>query len=153
MYEKKVKITAISAIVAAGLLVGLMIILPFLITNNAQTNGFAVFFMFVVSMFGDIAVYASAISFVIVAIVFSTRLLKTQSLEMLISYNKRLLIATYVLLPFLAAGMIANGGFIYPSKLGLFPLVYTIVASIAYLTCLIAQILSMSALKSTQNSK
>ena len=145
--NRKTKISAISALATAGILVGLMIMIPFLISNTAETNGLAVFFMFIVGALGDIAVYASAVSFTVVALVFAIRILTTADTDKQRSYNKRILIAACVLLPFLAVGIISNAGLIYPSKLGLFPLIYTIIVAVAYAACLIAQIVSLAALK------
>ena len=145
--NNKTKISAISALTTAVLLVGLMILTPFLFFNSVQENGFSAFFALLFSMIGDIAVYASSIAFVAVALVFSIRILKTPSSEKQRSYNKKLLTAACVLIIFLAAGLIGNIGSIYPSKLGLFPLIYIIVVVVSYVFSLIAQIVSISALK------
>lgn len=147
MYNRKSKVSAILAIITAVLLVGLMVLLPFLPNNVGEENGLAVFFIVLFSLFGYAIIYASAIPFAIVALIFGIKILKQQSRERLISFNVRMLIATCVLLPFLAAGVIGSIGSILESKLGSFPMIYTVAVSVAYIACLITQIVTIVVLK------
>ena len=147
MYNRKSKVSAIFALITAVLLIGFMILLPFLPHNLGEENGLAIFFIFLFSIFGCAAIYASAIPFTIVALIFGIKMLKQQSRKKLISFNVRMLIATCVLLPFLAVGVIGSSGTIFQSKLGVFPMIYTIVVSVAYIACLIAQISTIIVLK------
>ncbi len=105
MYNKKSKTSAILAIITAVLLIGFMILLPFLRYNVEDGNGLAAFFAVLFSVYGYPVIYASALSFVIVALIFGIKMLKQQSRNKLISFNTRMLIATCVLLPFLAVGL------------------------------------------------
>ena len=147
MYNKKSKVSAILAVITAVLLIGFMILLPFLRYDVENGNGFAAFFIFIFSFFSYAIIYASAIPFVIVALVFGIKMLKQQSRKMLISLNVRLLITTCVLLPFLAAGIIGGSGSIFQSKFEQFPMIYTIVMAVFYVSCLIAQIVTIVVLK------
>ena len=150
MYNRKSKFSAILAIITAILLIGFMILLPFLPYNSDESNGLALFFMLLFSFFGYAIIYAAAIPFIIVAFVFGIRMLRQQSRERLISYNVRMLITTCVLLPFLAVGLIGSIGMITESKFGLFPILFTIVVSVAYIACLITQIITIVVLKKSQ---
>lgn len=147
MYNKKSKTSAILAIITAGLLIGLMILLLFLKYDVKEDNFFAAFFVVLFSLFGYAIVYVSAIPFVIVALVFGIKMLKQQSRQKLISFNKRLLIATCILLPFLAVGLIGSSELTSQSKLGLFPPIYIIIVALAYFICLITQIVTIIVLK------
>ena len=124
-----------------------MILLPFLRYDTEEGNGLAAFFAYYFSIFGYPIIYASAISFVIVALIFGIKMLKQQSRDRLIFFNVRMLITTCVLLPFFAAGLIASVGLILQSELGLFPTIYTIAVSIVYIICLITQIVTIVILK------
>ena len=147
MYNGKSKISASLALITALLLIGFMILLPFLLHNISEDVGIAAFFIVLLSLLGDIAIYASAIPFAIVALVFGLKMLKEQSREMLISLNIRMLITTCVLLPFLAAGVISSIGTISESRFGVFPIVYTVIVTLSYVACLIAQVVTIIVLK------
>ena len=147
MHNKKSKIAAILVLVTAVLMIGFMILLPFSPYDTDEGNGFAAFFILLFSFFGYAVIYASAIPFTIVALVFGVKMLKAQSREVLISLNTRMLITTCVLLPFLAAGIFGSSGSIFQSKLGALPIVYTIIVAVAYFACLIAQIITIVTLK------
>ena len=147
MYNRKSKVSAIFAIMTAVLLIGFMVLLPFLRYDTEEGNGFAAFFIYYFSMFGYPTIYASSISFVIVALIFGIKMLKQQSRQKLISFNVRMLITTCILLPFLAAGLTASFGLIFQSELKLFPTICTIVVSVAYVVCLITQIVTIVVLK------
>ena len=147
MYNRKSKVSAILAIITAGLLIGFMILLPFLPNNIGEENGLAIFFIVLFSIFGYAIIYASAIPFAIVALIFGIKMLKQQSRKRLISFNIRMLITTCVLLPFLAVGVIGSIGSILQSKIGPFPIIYTVVVAVAYLACLITQIVTIVVLK------
>ena len=147
MYNRKSKISAILAIITAVLLIGFMVMLPFLHYNIDEGNGLAAFFIILFSIFGYAIIYASAISFTIVALIFGIKMLKQQSRKKLISFNVRMLITTCVLLPFLAVGLIGSSGLIFQSTLRQFPTVYTIVLSVTYIADLITQIVTIVLLK------
>ena len=147
MYNRKSKVSAILAIITAALLIGFMILLLFLPNNIGEENGLAVFFIVLFSFFGYAIIYASAIPFVTVALIFGIKMLKQQSRKRLISFNVRMLITTCVLLPFLAVGVVGSIGTILQSNLGLFPMIYTVVVSAFYIACLITQIATIVILK------
>ena len=147
MYNRKSKTSAILAIITAILLIGFMVLLPFLRYNAEENNALAAFFIIFFSIFGYAIFYAGAISFTIVAFVFGVKMLKQQSRKKLISFNVRMLITTCVLLPFLAVGLIGSSGLIFQSTLKLFPTIYTIVVSLAYIAVLITQIVTIVVLK------
>ena len=147
MYNRKSRVSAILGIITAVLLIGLMVLLPFLPNNVGAENGFAVFFIILFSLFGYAIIYASAIPFAIVALIFGIKMLKQEARKRLISFNVRMLIATCVLLPFLAVGVIGSVGSILESKIGLFPIIYTVIAAVAYIACLITQIVTIVVLK------
>ena len=147
MYNRKSKTSAILAIITAVLLIGFMILLPFLKYNTEEGNALAAFFIVLFSLFGYAVIYVSAIPFAIVALVFGIKMLKQQSRERLISFNVRTLITTCILLPFLAAGLILSSGSIFQSKFELFPIIYTIAVAVSYITCLISQIVTIVVLK------
>lgn len=147
MYNKKSKTSAILALVTAVLLIGFLILVPFLLFNISEDAGFAAFFIVLLSLLGCFAIYASAVPFVIVALVFGIKMLKEQSRERLISFNVRMLIATCVLLPFLAAGVFSSMGTISESQLGVFPVICTVIAALSYFACLVTQIVTIIILK------
>ena len=151
MYNAKAKPSAILAIVCAGLWIGFLILLPFLPANMDESMGWPVVFLVLVGLIGYAVLYASALPFVIVALIFGIKMLRQQSRQKLISYNVRLLIADCVLLPFLAGGLIGSIGVITQSKLGFFPTIFMIAVSLAYLACLAAQIVTIAALKRTRD--
>ena len=153
MYNRKSKVSAILAIITAVLLIGFMVLLPFLPNNVGEENGLAVFFIVLFGLFSYAIIYASAIPFTIVALIFGIKMLKRQSRKMLISFNVRLLITTCVLLPFLAVGVTGSIGTILQSKLGLFPMIYTVVVSTFYIACLITQITTIVVLKKSPEAQ
>ena len=93
------------------------------------------------------SIYASAIPFAIVALIFGIIMLKQQSRKKLISYNVRLLIATCVLLPFIAIGLFIISEMLFNSTLGVFPIIYTILLALAYIASLVTQIVAIVLLK------
>ena len=147
MYNRKSKISAIFAIITAILLIGFMVLLPFLQYDVGEGNGLAAVFITLFYILGCMPIYAGSIAFVIVALVFGIKMLKQQSRKKLISFNVRMLITTCVLLPFLAVGLIICSGLIFQSTLELFPTIYTIVVSSAYIAGLITQIVTIVVLK------
>ena len=147
MYNKKSKVSAVLTLVSAALVVGCMILMPFLLYNT-QLEGIATPFVLLLSLiFGFEPLYASAIPYAIVALTFGSKMLKQQSRKQLISLNTRMLITTCVLLPFLAWGMIMSRDLIVNSSLGFFPIVYTAVTALAYIAALIAQLVTTVSLK------
>lgn len=147
MYNKKSKTSAILAIVAALLVIGFMILMPFAMSNTEMEGVGAVFVILFAVIFSLLPLYASAIPFVITALVYAGRMLKQQSRQKLISFNKSLLIATCVLLPFLAWGAFSAKELIVQSSYGLFPVIYTVLTALAYVAALIAEIATIVTLK------
>ena len=151
MYNKKSKASAILTICAAALLIGLMVMLPCLKMDAGDTDdaGAAVGAVFAMLIFilGCLPLYASSIAFSIVGLIFGIKMLKEQGRQQLISLNKRVLIATCVLFPILAIGLILSSTLIFSSTLGQLPIIYTFVAVVVYLAALIAQIVAIVILK------
>ena len=151
MYNKKSKASAILLIVTAVLLVGLMILFLFLRPHVGDDSdlgeGVGAVFSMLFFILGCIPLYAGALAFVIVALVFGGKMLKQQSRQKLISFNVRQLIATFVLLPFIAVGLIICSPLFTTSTLGMLPIVYTIVTALAYVASLITQIATIAVLK------
>ena len=147
MYNRKSKTSAIITIISAILIFGLMILLPFVL-NNTELEGVEAFAAILVSIiFSILPLYLSAIPYFIVGLVFGIRMLKQQSRKKLISFNVSALIATCVLLPFLAWGVFASSELIFNSSLSFFPIVYTVATAVAYVGSLIAQIVTIALLK------
>ena len=147
LYYKKSRASAILIIITAALLIGFMILLRFLQFNADDASwqeGFAVIFTVI---FGYPLLYASSVAFSIVAIIFGILMLRQQSRKKLISLNKRMLIATCVLLPFIALAMYMINKMIFKSTLGAFPIVYAVTTWVAYIAGLIAQIVTIILLK------
>ena len=153
MFNKKSKASAILLIVTAVLLVGLMILFLFLrpqVEDEGDLGeGLGAVFSMLFFILGCIPLYAGAVLFVIVALVFGCKMLKQQSGKTLISYNTRQLIATCVLLPFIVAGLIICSPLFTTSTLGLTPVIYTVVTMLAYAASLITQIATIVVLKKT----
>ena len=148
MYNKKSKLSAVLTIVTAILLIGLMIMLPFLQYKTADdSEDLSGLIVVVVIIYGFPLVYGSSIPFAIVALIFGIKMLKQQSRKKLISFNTRMLITTCVLLPFLAIGLYISAALIFNSTFGLFPIIYFVVTALAYIADLIAQICTIVALK------
>ena len=151
MYNKKSKASAILLIITAVLLVGLMILFPFLqphIEDSSDASeGIGAAFGVLFFIIGCFPLYAGAVSFVIVASVFGIKMLKQQLRSKLISYNVRQLIATCVLLPFIAVGLIICSALFANSTLGIFPIIYVIIVALAYVASLITQIVTIPLLK------
>ena len=146
MYNKKSKASAILAVITAVMLVGFMVLLPFLLYNT-EIKGAGVLIIIFTLILGYLPLYASAIPYVIVASIFGGKMLKEQSRHKLISFNTRMLITACVLLPFLAWGLVSSSEVISQSSLGIFPIVYTVVMALAYVAALIAQIVTIVVLK------
>ena len=151
MYNKKSKASAILTITAAVLVLGMMILLPFLQPkiegDNEVGAGIGAVFALLFFILGCLPLYASALPFTIVGVIFGSKMLKEQSCQTLISLNKRMLIATCVLLPILLVGIFLSSALIVSSSLGLLPVIYIVVTMVAYLAALIAQIVALVMLK------
>lgn len=151
MYNKKSKVSAILTIVAAVLVLGLMILLPLLQPkvegDNEVGAGIGAVFALLFFILGCLPLYASALPFAIVGLVFGCKMLKEQARQKLISLNKRMLIATCVLLPVLFVGLLLSGALIANSSLGLLPVIYTVVTAISYFAALVCQIVAIVLLK------
>ncbi|MCH5148597.1 MAG: hypothetical protein J1G05_04445 [Clostridiales bacterium] len=148
MYNKKSKVSAWLAIATALLLIGFMILLPFLQYKTAEGDGLgvgiALIFMII---YGFPVIYLSSIPFVIVALIFGIKMLKQQSRKKLISLNVRMLITSIVLTPFLIFGFMLAGGIAFHSVLGLFPIIYAVLIALAYAAGIVAQIATIIILK------
>ncbi|MCH5165421.1 MAG: hypothetical protein J1G01_03365 [Clostridiales bacterium] len=147
MYNKKSRVSAIMAITNAALFIGFMIMFSTL-TYNAEKGGLsAAFFIFLFGAYGSVLVYASAIPFVLVSLIFGINMLFHKTREKLISYNKRLLIATCVLLPFIALGLTYVAELFLMSAINLFSGIYTFFIGALYVAGLITQIVTIVVLK------
>ena len=146
MYNKKSKVSAVFAIIAALLLVGIMILFPFLMSNT-ELEGAEVLVIIFAFILGFIPLYASAAPFVLVALIFGIKMLKEQSRKKLISFNVRMLITSLVLLPILTWSLITSSGLIAESSFGLFPVIYTIATALAYVGGIVAQIVTIAILR------
>ena len=150
MYNSKSKGSAILTIVAAVLLAGFLILLPFLrikVDENVAGAGFAAFFGTLFGIYGYVAIFLSGTPFFIVALIFGVKMLREQQQDKLISLNVRMLIAALILLPFLVVGGMLGSVLILGSQLGLLPLIYAIVIAIIYLAAIVSQIVAIVALK------
>lgn len=148
MYNKKSKASAILVIVTALLLVGFMVMLRFLQYDVAEDDGLGVgIAVIVIVIFGYPPLYVCSSIFAIVAVVFGIRMLKQQSRKKLISFNVRMLITTCVLLPLFAVALSITGAMIFQSTMGIWPIVYTIIAASTYIIGLITQIVTIILLK------
>ena len=153
MYNKKSRISAILLIVTVALLIGFMIMLPFLQYKQVDGDGDlgaaigSAVEIIIVIVFAYPAIYVSSATFCIVALVFGIKMFKQQSRKKLIGYNKRMLITTCVILPFLAFGLAFGSEMLFNSTLGVFPIIYTVLIALAYLACLVMQIVTIILLK------
>lgn len=150
MYNVKSRTSAILTIVTAVLLIGFMVLIPFLrykVENNDGQEALTALFVTIISFIGCSSIYLSAISFAVVGLIFGIKMLKQQSKEMLIFYNVRMLITTCVLLLSLAWGFILSYALIFNSTLELLPVIYTIAIALAYIATLVTQIVTINALK------
>ena len=146
MYNKKSRISAILALANAALFIGFMIIFSTL-KYSAEGGLSAAFFIFLFGAYGSVLVYVSSIPFVLVSLIFGVKMLLQKSREKLISFNKRLLIATCVLLPFIALGLIYVADLFLMSAIGQFPGIYTFFIGALYVVGLITQIVTIVVLK------
>ena len=146
MYNSKSKTSAILAIITAVLLVGLMVLVPFLLYNT-ELEGLEALALIFAFIYGFLPLYVGAFIWTIVGLVFGIKMLKQQSRKKLISFNRRMLATTIVLLPLIAFGMTLCSSLILRSSLGLFPTIYTVITALAYIACLITQIATIVALK------
>ena len=146
MYNRLSKASGISAIIAAALMFGFLIMLPIL-GVDLQEFGIAAIFVVIFVIIAYVLIYLSAIPYFIVALVFGIRILKQQDRKKLIAYNKSLLIAACVLLPFLAFSIIFGINFTFAARVNLTALLYTVLLGCAYLASLITSIVSLVLLK------
>ena len=146
MYNRLSRASAISAVVAAVLMFGFLIMLPIL-GVDWQEFGIGIIFVMAFVIIAYILIYLSALPFAIVALVFGIKMLKQQSRKKLIAHNKSVLIATCVLLPFLAFSIIYGINFTFAARVNLTALLYTVLLGCAYLASLITSIVSLVLLK------
>ena len=146
MYNKKSKISAILTIVTALLLVGVMILLPFLL-NNSEMEGLEVLALIFGLIYGFVPLYLGAVIFAIVALALGSKMRKEQERKKLISLNRRMLAAGLVLMPFIAFGLFACSAVIAQSVLGVIPIIYTVIVALAYVANIICNIATIVKLK------
>ncbi|MCH5351224.1 MAG: hypothetical protein J1F39_04585 [Clostridiales bacterium] len=151
MYNSKAKISAITILVTVGLVVGLMIMFPFMMTNlDGDASGLGlVFVLMLFGPWGTGILYLSTLPFVIVGLIFGIKMLRGTSRKKLISYNVRMLIATCVLAPFVGLGVTYIGMLFSMSAINLFFGLYGFLVAAAYVICLIMQIVAIVLLKKT----
>ena len=151
MYNKKSKASAILTIIAAVLVLGIMILLPFLRPTIESDDdlgaGIGAVFALLFFILGCLPIYLSSLPFAIVGLVFGSKMNKAQDRQKLISLNKRMLITSCVLLPVLIIGLILSSALIFNSSLGILPIIYTVVTMLVYIAALIAQIVALTTLK------
>ena len=150
MYNAKSRMSAILTIVTAVLLIVLMSLIPFMQYVAEEEEGIAAIFIVLISFLGYPFIYASAVPFVVVALVFGILMLVQQSPEKLISYNVRMLITTCVLAPFLGVVLLVGSSLIFPSSLGVVPIILTIAVIVTYIASFVTQIVTISLLKNSQ---
>lgn len=148
MYNKKSKASAVLAIVAALLMLGYLILLPITI-RTSTIEGLEIVALILVSAIFILPLYAGGLAFGITGLVYGGKMRKQQQRFKLISFNRGMLIATCVLLPFIAFGMLGSFSWISGSMLGVVPIIYTVLTVLAYLASLIVNIATLVALKKT----
>ena len=146
MYNRLSRASGITAIIAAALMFGFLLMLPIL-GVDWDGLGLAAVFLIIFVIIAYILIYICAIPYFIVALVYGIRILKQQDRKKLIAFNKSLLIATCVLLPFLAFSIIFGINFTFAARLNLTALLYTVLLGCAYLASLITSIVSLVLLK------
>ena len=146
MYNKKSKLSAILTIITAILVLVYVVMLPILLTSTEMEWSEVIALILFGLIIGFLPLYASAIPYIIVAFVFGGKMSKQQDRKKLISHNVSMLIATCVLLPFLALGLFTTSATV-PQTFGVFPVIYAVVTALSYVASLIAQIVTITKLK------
>ena len=147
MYNKKSKASALLTIITAILIIGYMVMLPILLSSSEMEFGEVIAILLIGMVVGLLPLYASAIPFAIVGLIFGPKMLKQQSRQKLISLNTRMLITTCVLLPVMVWGVFSNIDLVSQSKMGVFPVIYVVVMALGYVAALVAQIVALVLLK------
>lgn len=150
MYNKTSRVSAILLLVSVVLLVGFLAMLPNLQYQTEQGGAEAIgaaFLVLISVVLGYLPTYIISIIYAIVALVFGIRMLVEKTRDKLIKFNRRILIASCVLLPFFVFGLVMSGGMIAGSQLGVFPTIYTILVAIAYVANIVTQIVTLVKLK------
>ena len=111
----KSKLSGILVILAALLLIGFAFSYRFMDIKEIDLGG--AFLLFFFGGYAFIIIFASAGLFALIAIIFGIKILRAQSNERLISLNKRLFIAEFVLAPFVGVGL-AYAGMLYTMSTG-----------------------------------
>lgn len=148
MYNKISRASGIILVVVAALFIGMLIKIPFIQYNSTEDNGLGlVFIVALFGMYGNIIVYASTVPFIVCALVFGIIMLKQKSREKLISLNKRILIATCVLLPFVAIGLTYYYLLFTIAALDVLMTIFLFAVTILYPACVVTPIVTMILLK------
>lgn len=146
MYNRISKLSAISVLVAAALFIAFMVMVPFLNYTIDEDLG-AALFIFLFGAYSGVIIYVSQVPFVIVALVFGIKMLKEQSRERLVSFNKRMFIAALVLAPFVALGLAYVLSLFSISAIEIEQGIFTCVVTAVYAVCLIVPIVTIILLK------
>lgn len=147
MYNKKSRATAALAIISALLLIGMMVLMPFLLQNTELEGGDLFGSVIGFILFGFVPLYVGAIPFSLVALIFGVVMLKTKSRKKLISSNVKMLVTSLVLAAPIAVGLSVGRGFIAVSSFGVFPVILAVAAALAYVAGIVAQIVTIVVLK------
>ena len=146
MYNKKSKVSAILSLVAPALVFGLLVLCPILLRYTA-IEGLAILALILTTVWGFLPLYFGGIAFVATSFAFGGKMIKGQSRKKLIYYNVSMLIASTVLLPFLAIGIFLNSALIAESVLGVVPIIYVVITALAYLAAWVNYIVTIVRLK------
>ena len=147
MLNKKSKASAILVLVSALLFVVFLTLLPFLQYEPEEGDNTAVIKVPFIIVLGYPLLYAAGVPYVIVALIFGLKMLKTEDKQKLISSNKSMFIASCVLLILFAMGMSIAKDLIFHTTLGLFPIIFTAVLAAVCVAAMVVQIVTISKLK------
>ena len=147
MYNKKSRLSAILSMVAPALVFGLLVLCPILLVNTGVEGlGGAIALIFSIAV-GSLPLYIGGIAFVAVSFSLGGKMFREQSRKKLIKSNVGMIIASSVLMIFLAIGIIINVPLISESQLGVFPIIYVVIMCLAYLAAWVNYIVTIVALK------
>lgn len=148
MYNRKSRTSAILALVTAVLLIGFMVMLFNLQYKQQEGDNFgtAIALAFVI-MFSYIFIIEGVIVFTVFALIFGIKILKQQARRKLIILNVWLLITSCLNLISLVIGVEGSQFIIFNSTLGVFPIIYTVIVSLSYVSSLVADIVTIILLK------
>lgn len=147
MYNKRSRVSAILAILTALLLIGLMILVPFLKFQPNEGEELGGIALIIIIPIGYPLIFGGSAITSIVALIFGILMLKQKDRDRLISLNVKFLIAICVMLPVIAAGLAISSMMIIQSTLGKLPIIYMAILAAFYLATLIALIVTIVVLK------